>query len=225
MVKDCRPTILHDEIDNVFKSAKADDTNATLLGILNQGYRPGATVPRCVGQGMNISVERMPCYCAVALAGLRKLPDTLASRSIFVHMKRRARDEKKEEFRRRYHPAEAKPIMDALMEWCQEIEAKVTGDEPIMPPGIEDRTADCWEPLLAIADALTGLPAPEPRRSISPGRPWTIASPMESNSLPTSATPSWKPTRYGPTRSCGGSVSGKRAHGKISRVGNSMTGA
>jgi hypothetical protein len=85
---------LHDEIDNVFRgSAASDEKNTTLLGILNQGYRPGATVPRCVGQGMNITVERMPCYCPVAFAGLRSLPDTMASRSIFIHMKRRARDE------------------------------------------------------------------------------------------------------------------------------------
>src|SRR5262249_26596734 len=41
----------------------------------------------------------------------------------------------------------------ALTEWCQEIEPKVAGYEPVMPRGIEDRTADCWEPLLAIADA------------------------------------------------------------------------
>jgi len=99
IVAEGTPTILHDEIDNVFRGSAADDKNATLLGILNQGYRPGATVPRCVGQGMNIKVDRMPCYCPVAVAGLRSLPDTLASRSIFIRMKRRARGERSKDQR------------------------------------------------------------------------------------------------------------------------------
>ena len=47
---DAVPTLLLDEIDNVFKKGVADPNNATLLGVLNQGYMPGATVPRCVGQ-------------------------------------------------------------------------------------------------------------------------------------------------------------------------------
>jgi len=146
------PTILHDEIDNVFRSPTADDKNATLLGILNQGYRPGATVPRCVGQGMNISVDRMPCYCPVAFAGLRTLPDTLASRSIFIHMKRRARDEHKEPFQLRYARDDAQKIMTALSEWLGDIKEVMYDVRPVMPNGIEDRTADIWEPLFAIAD-------------------------------------------------------------------------
>ena len=72
------PTILHDEIDNIFRANNgADPNNATLLAVFNQGYTPGASVPRCVGQGTNYTVVRMPCYCPVAFAGLGKLPDTL----------------------------------------------------------------------------------------------------------------------------------------------------
>jgi hypothetical protein len=88
----------------------------------------------------------------------------LASRSIFINMKRRAPDEKKEAFRQRYHPAEAAPIKEALADWCGQIEPNVTGYEPEMPAGIEDRTADCWEPLLAIADAA-GSDWPERARA------------------------------------------------------------
>jgi hypothetical protein len=68
-------------------------------------------------------------------------------------MKRRAPDEHVEPFRRRYHSDEAKPIREFLEEWCAEHEAELIGAEPKMPEGIEDRAADCWEPLLAIADA------------------------------------------------------------------------
>ena len=44
----------------------------------------------------------MDAFAPVAFAGLRELPDTLASRSIFVRMKRRAPDEYVEPFRHRY---------------------------------------------------------------------------------------------------------------------------
>jgi hypothetical protein len=154
------PTILHDEIDNVFRGGTADPNNATLLAIFNQGYTPGATVPRCVGQGTKYQVDRMPCYCPVAFAGLRKLPDTLGSRTIHIRMKRRAKDEAKESFRRKRHVPQAEPIRDALSTWCMqhaaEIEEACSGEGPEMPDGIEDRTADCWEPLFAIASVAGG---------------------------------------------------------------------
>ena len=67
-------------------------------------------------------------------------------------MKRRAPDERVETFRHRFHPAEAKPIKEALVEWCEEHAPKIMGAEPKMPAGIQDRAADCWEPLLAVAD-------------------------------------------------------------------------
>jgi hypothetical protein len=150
------PTIMHDEIDNVFKLGNADPTNATLLSVFNQGYTPSVTVPRCVGQGTTFEVKQMPCYAAIAFAGLRGLPDTLESRAIKIRMKRRANDEEKESFRRRPHVQEADPIADTLSGWCamykEDFSKAVDGDGPDMPEGIEDRTADCWEPLLAIAD-------------------------------------------------------------------------
>jgi hypothetical protein len=43
-----------------------------------------------------------------------------------------------------------------LAEWCAEIEADVIGFEPVMPVGIVDRAAECWEPLLTIADIAGG---------------------------------------------------------------------
>ena len=102
------------------------------------------------------NVAEYLCFAPLAVAGLRTLPDTLASRAIFIHMRRRAPDEEVESFRLRYHPAEAEPIKMALAEWCQEHEDEIRDMEPAMPFGITDRNADCWEPLLAIADAAGG---------------------------------------------------------------------
>ena len=146
-------TILYDEIDGVFGSAKAQDANTDLRSVLNGGYRRGAKIHRCVGgSGKKIETEELDAFAPVAVAGLRQLPDTLASRSIFIQMKRRAPGEYVEPFRRRYHEPEAKPVKEALESWCSFIEADLMGADPAMPQGIEDRSAECWEPLLAIAD-------------------------------------------------------------------------
>jgi Protein of unknown function (DUF3631) len=146
-----KPTILFDEIDGVFGNAKVQETNTDLRSVLNGGYRRGAKVHRCVSHGKKVETEELDAFAPVAVAGLRNLPDTLASRSIFIQMKRRAPGERVASFRYRYHVDEAKPIKASLEEWCAEHEAVLCGAEPEMPAGIEDRAADCWEPLLAIA--------------------------------------------------------------------------
>jgi hypothetical protein len=147
-------TLLYDEIDSVFGNTKAQEQNADLRSVLNGGYRRGAKFHRCVIHGRKVDVEELDAFAAIALAGLRTLPDTLASRAIVIRMKRRAPDERVEAFRCRYHSDEAKPIAKALAEWCAAL--SLAGAEPELPPGIEDRAADCWEPLLAVADAAGG---------------------------------------------------------------------
>jgi hypothetical protein len=144
-------TLLYDEIDGVFGNIKAQEANLDLRSVLNGGYRRGAKVHRCVIHGKKVEIEELDAFAPVAVAGLRSLPDTLASRAIMIRMKRRAPDEQVEPFRCRYHSTEAKPIREALAEWCSG--NYLGGIEPDMPRGIEDRAADCWEPLLAIADA------------------------------------------------------------------------
>jgi hypothetical protein len=73
------PTILFDEIDTVF-GPKAKDNNEDVRGFLNAGHRKGAVFGRCVylGNGKR-KTEELPAYCAVALAGLGWLPDTILS--------------------------------------------------------------------------------------------------------------------------------------------------
>ena len=137
-------------------SARRVQDTGEVRGLLNAGHRRGAKAGRCIVVGKKVMTEEIPAFCAVALAGLGNLPDTIASRSILIDMRRRAPDEVVDPFRHRYHASQAEPIKEALAEWCAEHEATLGGAEPEMPPGIEDRDADCWEPLLAIADAAGG---------------------------------------------------------------------
>jgi hypothetical protein len=149
-----RPTILFDEIDTVF-GPKAKD-NEEIRGLLNAGHRQGAVAGRCVVRGKSIETEEIPAYCAVALAGLDDLPDTIRTRSILIRMRRRAPGEQVEPYRRRIHAPQGYELRDQLSEWALGEEPELTRARPEMPPGIVDRDADVWEPLLAIADAVGG---------------------------------------------------------------------
>jgi Protein of unknown function (DUF3631) len=148
------PTILYDEIDTVF-GPKAKD-NEDIRGMLNSGYRKGATAGRCVLKGKTIETEELPSYAAVALAGLDDLPDTIMTRSIIVRMRRRAPNERIEPYRRRVHQDKGHELRDDLAAWVSAQWAKLQDAWPDLPAGIEDRNADVWEPLLAIADAAGG---------------------------------------------------------------------
>ena len=145
------PTILYDEIDTVF-GPKAKD-NEDIRGMLNAGHRKGAMAGRCVMRGKVVETEELPAYCAVALAGLDDLPDTLMTRSVVVRMRRRAPGEQIEPWRLRVNSGDAEDLRSRIEDWAASIRADVDGAWPDMPVGVEDRNADVWEALLAVADA------------------------------------------------------------------------
>src|SRR4051794_39455488 len=141
-----RPTILYDEIDTVF-GPKAKD-NEDVRGMLNAGHRKGAMAGRCVIRGKQVLTEELPAYCAVALAGLNDLPDTIMTRSIVVRMRRRSGHEPVEPWRSRLNEPEGHKLRDRLELWAESADAIPW---PTLPAGIEDRNADVWEPLIAVA--------------------------------------------------------------------------
>src|SRR5215213_10564811 len=106
------PTILYDEIDTVFGPSAKD--NEDIRGLLNAGHRRGATTGRCVMRGNVVTLEELPAYSAVALAGLGWLPDTILSRSVIIRMRRRHAGERVEGFRRRVHVHEGERVRAAI---------------------------------------------------------------------------------------------------------------
>jgi hypothetical protein len=145
------PTILYDEIDTVF-GPKAKD-NEDIRGMLNAGHRKGATAGRCVVRGKEVFTEELPAYCAVALAGLDDLPDTIMTRSVVVRMRRRAGDEQIEPWRPRRIRPEAQRLHTRLAKWSSAAKDVLVDDFwPEMPNGVDDRDADVWEALVAVAD-------------------------------------------------------------------------
>lgn len=150
------PTILYDEIDTVF-GPKAKD-NEDIRGMLNAGHRKGATAGRCVIRGKSVETEELPAYCAVALAGLDDMPDTIMTRSVVVRMRRRAPDEKVEPWRLRINGPEAERVRERLSQWASSVADRLAAGTfwPDMPQGVCDRDADVWEALLAVADLAGG---------------------------------------------------------------------
>ena len=154
--KDGRPTILYDEIDTVFGPRAKE--NEEIRGLINAGHRRGANAGRCVVRGKEIITEEIPAYCAVALAGLGGLPDTILSRCVIIRMRRRAPSERVEPYRHSVHSPEGYALRDRIARWALNVSRSgLLERAPDLPPEITDRNADVWESLIAIADAVGGV--------------------------------------------------------------------
>jgi hypothetical protein len=149
------PTVLLDEVDAVF-SGRPGDSSEDLRALLNSGYRRGASAGRTRKQGTEFVTEEFPSFCPVAMAGLNTLPDTLMTRSVIIPMKRRPSGVRLEPYRRRVNGADSEALNTRLADFAASIFETLTTAWPDLPAGVEDRNADVWEPLIALADAAGG---------------------------------------------------------------------
>jgi hypothetical protein len=143
--------LLLDELDAVFRDRS--DKYEEVRAIINAGHRRGATVPRTIAIGNRHEVRQFPVFGPKALAGIGRLPDTVADRSIPVLMLKKKRSEAVEKFRETRVGREAEPVARAI---SAAMAAAPPGHEADVPDELPDRAADAWEPLLAIADAAGG---------------------------------------------------------------------
>ena len=151
-----KPTLLLDEVDTVFTAKNGDENKEALRAILNAGFERRATVPRCAGPAHTL--REFQVFSPKALAGIGKLPDTVADRSIPITMTRRKRVEVIEKFRARDAEGVAKPIVATLEAWARSQRTLSSAQiaRPLIPDALGDRAADICEPLLAIADMAGG---------------------------------------------------------------------
>jgi Protein of unknown function (DUF3631) len=142
-------TLLVDELDAVFRDHS--DKYEEVRAVINAGHRRGATVPRSVPGPKNTwLVKHFPVFGPKALAGIGKLPDTVADRAIPIRMVKRKRTEPVERFRQRSATGEAAALAATLI---AALAVQAPAFEADVPAELPDRAADAWEPLLAIADA------------------------------------------------------------------------
>ncbi len=147
--QDPPPTLFYDEIDTVY-GQKARG-NEDLRAILNAGHRRDATAGRGLWGPDGLTGQEYRAYCAVALAGLGGLPDTVADRAIVIAMKKRKQTERVEQWRGRLHISEAKELGEHLGHWMQTADFCWPEQMPV-----QDRAADVWEALVMVADAAGG---------------------------------------------------------------------
>jgi len=145
------PTLLLDEADTVF-GKKAADNNEDLRGILNAGHQRNR--PYIRWDATVRAPEKCATFSMAVLAGIGDLPDTIMDRSVIVRMRRRTGGETVSPFRSRRDGPALKALRNRLSEWVRGQRVNLEGTYPDMP--VEDRAADTWEPLVAVADLAGG---------------------------------------------------------------------
>ncbi len=154
------PTLLVDEADTLFGSSKVAEKNEELRGLLNAGHQRNRPTLRV--SGPNHEVTKHPTFAMAALAGIGDLPDTIMDRSVVIRMRRRRPGEKVAEFRTFRDTPALHAVRDQLAHWLDPLHAKAMEMTPAMP--VQDRAADTWQPLVAVAD-LAGGPWPDLART------------------------------------------------------------
>jgi len=149
VIDDRHPTLLIDEVDAIFgKRSQRDE----LRGIINAGYRRGATTHRMGGPN-NTTLQTFSVYCPKAFAGIGDcLPETVSDRAIPIRLMRRTRGQTVERFRLREVEPEGHALRDRLADWLEPQLDYLVESRPSLPDELDDRAQDVWEPLLAVAD-------------------------------------------------------------------------
>jgi hypothetical protein len=143
-------TMLVDEADTIF-GPKADG-NEDLRGLLNAGHQRNRPAVRY--EAASNRVITIPTFCMAALAGIGAMPDTIEDRAVVVRMRRKAPGEQAAPYRHRRDRPGLQTLAERLSAWLRANLAKLEHAEPAMP--VEDRAADTWEPLVAVADYAGG---------------------------------------------------------------------
>ena len=148
------PTLLIDELDALMAGDK--EMAQALRGLINAGFdRAGARLIMNVPMPDGYEPREFSCWAPVALAGIGRLPDTVRDRSIELEMKRKLPSETVRKLRRR-DGAELNELARKLVRWTEDNVSALKTAAPTMPDGLNDRAADAWEPLVAVADRAGG---------------------------------------------------------------------
>lgn len=152
-------TLLIDEVDTFL----AD--NEELRGVLNNGYNRGKPVIRL----MSIKDEWQPVefdvFAPVALAGIGKLPETVADRAVPIRLERKTATQTIARLRAPGARPKLNEMARKLLRWALDERGNLNQD-PDMPHEMGDREADICVPLVSIADAAGPEWAERGRRAL-----------------------------------------------------------
>lgn len=140
------PCLLVDEGDTFLAS------NEALRGVINSGHtKTQAFVIRCNGEENR--PEKYSTWCPKALAMIGTPADTIYDRSIPIPLTRKL----PKEARKRYTADsmnEISKLRSKLLKFTQDSHKILSSTRPKRLQSTNDRTADNWEPLLAIAQVI-----------------------------------------------------------------------
>lgn len=208
------PTLCLDEGDTYMRN------NEPLRALLNSGFARGGQVLRVVevsdGQGGRAQVPHsFPTFCPVVMAGIGNMPSTVEDRSTRVRLERKPPGRQGERIRGADLARMRVAITPHLAAHSDALAAAMAAGvaNSRFPPGLGDRDADNWEPLLAVADLAggdwpeaTGRNARRRRRRNSAVMARTgeigqnCCSPISASSPASSASSNGTPTGHGVRR-------------------------
>lgn len=146
-------SLFFDEVDTWL----AEDTKREFVGFLNASFTRGGMFTRVVGD--NHDVQSFPVFGPRAFAGIgTRLADATRSRCVRAALQRKPAHVK---------VAPVSTTSPATAQWATPLRSRLAtavlacvpvlaealeGTGPEIPSGVEDRSADAWAPLLALAD-------------------------------------------------------------------------
>jgi putative DNA primase/helicase len=143
------PCILVDEADH-FTNAQGREE---LRALLNAGFTRGGQALRLTGE--DYLPRQFSCFCPAAIALNGRLWDQLEDRSVRLRQQRRLRSEVIERLNLAklgsFHA-----IARRLRRCSDDSRSAIAAAEPQVPDSLNDRAADCWRPLFAVADDAGG---------------------------------------------------------------------
>jgi hypothetical protein len=140
------PTMLLDEADSFVRN------NEDLRGIINSGHtRATAFIWRSVGK--DFIPTRFETWSPKLIAGIGTLADTIMSRGVVVTLRRKMEGET---IKRARHGGPFVELRRMLARWAEDNREHLSKVIPHIPPQLENRAADNWEVLLAIATLCGG---------------------------------------------------------------------
>jgi len=150
VVEKLEPTLLIDEGDTFLKK------NPHFTGILNSGHtRATAFVYRCVGD--DAEPRRFNTFGPKMIALIGGLPAAAtADRSIILPMRRKTKSEQVLPVKKRRLFKDLEDYRRRILRWTVDILPSLETAEPELPASLDDRAADNWQPLIALADAAGG---------------------------------------------------------------------
>lgn len=144
------PTLLLDEADTWMTQ------NEELAGVLNSGHtrRTARVIRVSEVKGQHLPVA-FSTWCAMAIAGIGGLRDTLMSRSIVIGLRRRLPDEPVDRLPLDLHHQLLRTRRQ-IARWAEDNAGRIAAMQSEPPDCGDDRRRDNWTPLHRIAAALGG---------------------------------------------------------------------